>query len=314
MSKVIKEILTLQVEVKKARLDKVLAEMLSDYSRSQIQHWIHAGLVQVNGVVCVLNKYQVTAGDQIIIAIPQPEYTDVQPENIPLHVLYEDTDLAIINKVSGMVVHPAPGHSSGTLVNALLYHLDDLSGINGEIRPGIVHRLDKKTSGALVIAKNDRAHRDLSNQLKERSMKREYLALIHGEFSNASGTINAPIKRDSHNRQKYTVASGGKEAITHFEVVEHLGDYTLVRAQLETGRTHQIRVHFRYIHHPVVGDELYGPSNKKKGFGQYLHAHRLGFIHPSTREYMEFIAPLPQPFEQLLTTLRKDFKNTNTDQ
>lgn len=297
------DILTVQIE-KKGRLDKVLADELADISRSQIQLLISQGRVEVNGEICELNKYKVTPGDTVCIELLEPEVVSMTPEDIPLDIIYEDSDLAVVNKPSGMVVHPAPGHASGTLVNALLYHLDDLSGINGELRPGIVHRLDKDTSGGLVIAKNDRAHQFLSEQLKDRSMKRVYMALVHGAFPNESGTIDAPLGRDAHDRKKYTVDKDGKEAITHFRVIENIGEYALVLAQLETGRTHQIRVHFKYIGHPVVGDEVYGPSNTLKGFGQYLHAYQLGFIHPTTKEYMEFTADLPAEFQKKIDELR----------
>lgn len=293
----------LTIKKETGRLDKVLAHLLTDYSRSQIQQWIEEGLVQVNEQIVKKNKRRIEAGDQIVIDIPAPEEVSLVAEDISLDILYEDQDLAVINKPSGLVVHPAPGHPSGTLVNALMYHIKDLSGINGELRPGIVHRLDKDTSGALVVAKNDTAHRFLSAQLKDRSMKREYVALVHHAFPHDSGTIDAPISRDQQDRKKYTVDSQGKEAVTHFKVVENIGDFSLVRAKLETGRTHQIRVHFQSIKHPVYGDAMYGPKNSVADSGQYLHAYRLGFIHPQTKEYLEFEAPLPSYFQEKINQL-----------
>lgn len=290
-------------EQKSIRIDKYLTKQLEDFSRSKVQQLISEGLVFVNDERIKAN-YKVENGDVITVTIPEPEEIDIKSENIPLEILYEDEDIVVINKPQGMVVHPGAGNPDGTLVNALLYHIDDLSGINGEIRPGIVHRLDKDTSGVLVVAKNDTAHVHLSEQLQNRTVKRTYWAIVHGQIPHEHGTIDAPIGRDPHDRQKFTVIKDGKEAITHFKVLEHFNHYTWVEVSLETGRTHQIRVHFNYINHPVAGDTTYGPRKTLKGKGQFLHARALEFIHPRTKETMYFEAELPEIFEKNLEILR----------
>ena len=264
---------------------------------------ISEGLVLVNEEVVKAN-YKVEAGDAVTVTIPEPEEIDMKSENIPLNIVYEDEDIVVVNKSQGMVVHAGAGNPDGSLVNALLYHIDDLSGINGEIRPGIVHRLDKDTSGILVVAKNDTAHVHLSEQLQERTVKRTYWAIVHNQIPHEHGTIDAPIGRDPHDRQKFTVIKDGKEAITHFKVLEHFNKFTFVEVSLETGRTHQIRVHFNYIQHPVAGDETYGPRKTLKGNGQFLHARALEFIHPTKNEVMRFEAEVPEIFEKNLKNLR----------
>ncbi|HLR92366.1 MAG TPA: RluA family pseudouridine synthase [Atopostipes sp.] len=301
----IEETIFLKVTKEEGRIDKYLASELDDMSRSKIQLLIEEENILVNDEPTKAN-YKVQPNDKIGIFIPEAELIDVQPENIPLDILYEDSDLAIINKPQGMVVHPGAGHNDGTLVHALLYHIDDLSGINGKIRPGIVHRLDKDTSGILVIAKNDEAHVHLSKQLQDRSMKRKYWTLVHGVLSHNHGTIDAPIGRDPKNRQEFTVITGGKEAVSHFRVLERFKDYSLLEVSLETGRTHQIRVHLKYINHPVAGDETYGPKKTLAGKGQFLHAHTLEFIHPQTNQPMKFEAPVPEVFEDTLEQLRRE--------
>ncbi|WP_321384623.1 RluA family pseudouridine synthase [uncultured Enterococcus sp.] len=292
------------VKEEKGRIDKVLSEQLS-YSRSQIQLWLKEQLVTVNGEI-VRSNYKVKAEDQVEIKIPEPEELVIEAENIPLTIVYEDQDVAVIDKPQGMVVHPAAGHANGTLVNALMYHIKDLSSINGVIRPGIVHRIDKDTSGLLMVAKNDKAHESLAEQLKEKTSVRKYLALVHSEIGHEKGEINAPIGRSKVDRKMQAVIENGKDAVTHFEVIERFKDYTLIELQLETGRTHQIRVHMKYIGHPVAGDPLYGPKKTLKGNGQFLHAKTLGFTHPSTGEYMEFESPLPEIFEKTLDQLRNN--------
>lgn len=289
----------------KDRIDKyVKAQMGEDTSRSQIQLWIEDGDLTVNGSPVKAN-YKIAAGDLVVLRIPEAEATEIVPEDIPLEVYYEDSDVIVVNKKRGMVVHPAPGHASGTLVNALMYHCKDLSGINGELRPGIVHRIDKDTSGLLMAAKNDKAHASLAAQLKEHSVTRKYFALVHGNLAHDQGTVDAPIGRDPHDRKMYTVIErNSKPAVTHFQVTERFGDYTLLELKLETGRTHQIRVHMKFIGHPLVGDPLYGRSKGIKMDGQALHAAVLGFVHPSSGEYLEFQAPLPQDMEDLLHSLR----------
>lgn len=288
---------------KNIRIDKFLTTQLEDFSRSKVQQLISEGLVLVNEEEIKAN-YKIENGDTITVTIPEPEEIDIKSEDIPLEIIFEDEDIVIINKTQGMVVHPGAGNPDGTLVNALLYHIDDLSGINGEIRPGIVHRLDKDTSGILVVAKNDTAHVHLSEQLQNRTVKRTYWAIVHDQIPHEHGTVDAPIGRDPNDRQKFTVIKDGKEAITHFKVLEHFEKYTFVEISLETGRTHQIRVHFNYIKHPVAGDEIYGPRKTLKGKGQFLHARALEFTHPRTNEVMRFEADLPEIFEKNLATLR----------
>lgn len=289
----------------KNRIDKFVKDQLGDeYSRSMIQLWIEDGHILVNGESVKAN-YKLSTGDQVTLTIPEAESVEITPEDIPLDVYYEDADVIVVNKPRGMVVHPAPGHGSGTLVNALMFHCKDLSGINGELRPGIVHRIDKDTSGLLMAAKNDKAHASLAAQLKEHSVTRKYYALVHGNLSHDQGTIDAPIGRDPHDRKMYTVIEkNSKHAVTHFHVVERFGDYTLVELKLETGRTHQIRVHMKFIGHPLVGDPMYGRSKGIKMDGQALHAAVLGFVHPSSGKYIEFRAPMPEDMEMLLQSLR----------
>lgn len=305
---IIEERIELTVAVNSGRIDKYLADELDNMSRSKIQGLIEEGFIKVNDQE-IKSNYKVQADDQITISIPEAEAIDIIPEDIPLDIIYQDQDLIVLNKEQGMVVHPAPGHKSGTLVNALLYQIDDLSGINGEIRPGIVHRLDKDTSGIMVVAKNDEAHVALSEQLADRSMERTYWALVHGIMPHNQGTIDAPIGRDPRNRQRNAVVTEGKEAVSHFKLLERFEEYSLLEVQLESGRTHQIRVHLNYIDFPVAGDELYGPRKTLEGKGQFLHARRIGFIHPRTGEKMVFEAELPRIFEEELEFLREHREN-----
>lgn len=292
------------IEQETGRIDKVLTGLFPDYSRSQIQIWLKEGVVAVNGQPVKAN-YKVKAKDELFVAIPEPETLDVIAEDIPLTIVYEDEDVAVINKPQGMVVHPSAGHSHGTLVNALMYHVKDLSSINGVIRPGIVHRIDKDTSGLLMVAKNDQAHESLAKQLKDKTSLRKYVALVHGEISHDKGTINAPIGRSKVNRKMQSVREDGKSAVTHFTVLERFEGFTLVELKLETGRTHQIRVHMQYIGFPLAGDPVYGPKKTLPGNGQFLHAQMLGFTHPVTGQEMVFEAPLPEVFEKTLEKLRK---------
>lgn len=289
----------------KERIDKYAKTQLGEeFSRSQIQLWIEAGNLVVNGAPVKAN-YKLAEGDRIVLVIPGAEPTEIVPEDIPLEIYYEDSDVIVVNKPRGMVVHPAPGHTSGTLVNALMFHCKDLSGINGELRPGIVHRIDKDTSGLIMAAKNDKAHASLAAQLKAHTVTRKYYALVHGNVSHDQGTVDAPIGRDPHDRKMYTVIErNSKHAVTHFQVVERFGDYTLLELKLETGRTHQIRVHMKFIGHPLVGDPLYGRSKGIKMDGQALHAAVLGFDHPEDGRYLEFSAPIPADMENVLQSLR----------
>jgi len=286
------------------RIDKALTEYLPDYTRSQIQLWLKEGVVFLNGQPLKAN-YKVKAGDEIVIKIPEPETLDLVPENLALEIVYEDEDVAVVNKPQGMVVHPSAGHSHGTLVNGLLFQLNNLSTINDVVRPGIVHRIDKDTSGLLMVAKNNAAHESLAAQLKDKTSLRKYIALVHGDIAHEKGTIEAPIGRSKVNRKMQAVREDGKPAITHFTVLERFGDFTLVELQLETGRTHQIRVHMQYIGFPLAGDPTYCPKKTLKGNGQFLHAKLLGFTHPRTHEKMVFEAPLPAVFEKTLANLRK---------
>ncbi|TJY43353.1 RluA family pseudouridine synthase [Cohnella pontilimi] len=290
------------------RADKHVTDALAELSvsRSQVQEWIRTGAVTVNGQAVKANA-KVQEGDSIVVEIPEPEPLEAIPENIPLDIVYEDQDVIVINKPRGMVVHPAVGHSSGTVVNALLYHCKDLSGINGVKRPGIVHRIDKDTSGLLMAAKNDLAHISLAEQLKAHTVNRRYSALVYGVLPHDRGTIDAPLGRDPHDRKLFTVTDkGGKRAVTHFAVTERFDDYTLVELKLETGRTHQIRVHMKYIGHPLVGDPVYGGrAGRTLGMsGQALHAGVLGFVHPRTGKEMEFEVPIPADMEHALNILR----------
>jgi 23S rRNA pseudouridine1911/1915/1917 synthase len=287
------------------RIDKVISNLNSDWSRTQAQQWIKSGHVLVNDQHIKTN-YKCSLNDLIEITIPEPEILDVLPQEMDLDIYYEDSDVIVVNKPKGMVVHPAAGHVTGTLVNGLMAHCKDLSGINGVLRPGIVHRIDKDTSGLLMVAKNDKAHEHLVNQLVEKTVTRKYKALVHGNIGHDYGTIDAPIGRDSKDRQSMTVVENGKHAVTHFHVLERFNEYTFVECRLETGRTHQIRVHMKYIGFPLVGDPKYGPRKTLEIDGQALHAAILGFIHPSTEEYLEFEAPLPADYEQLLVKIRNN--------
>lgn len=289
------------------RVDKFVAEASDeDVSRSLVQQWIKDGHLKVNGAPVKAN-YKLSAGDQLELITPEPEELNLTAENIPLEVVYEDGDMIVINKPRGLVVHPAPGHYSGTLVNALLYHCQDLSGINGVMRPGIVHRIDKDTSGLLMAAKNDTAHQSLAAQLKEHTVVRKYLAVVHGNVTHEQGTVDAPIGRDPFDRKLYTVTErNSKKAVTHFAVLERYGDHTLLELRLETGRTHQIRVHMKFIGHPLVGDPAYGPSRGKGATmdGQALHAAILGFTHPRTGEHLQFEAEIPADMQHLIHILK----------
>ncbi len=291
------------------RIDKYLAEVMTDYSRSFLQKQLKDKNVTVNGCP-VKASYKVSEDDEIAVAIPASQEPDILPQDIPLDILYEDEQLLVVNKPKGMVVHPSAGHYSDTLVNALMFHCrGQLSGINGVLRPGIVHRIDMDTTGALVVCKTDLAHQSLAAQLKEHSITRRYRAIVHGNLKDSQGTVEGPIGRHPVERKKMAVnVAKGKEAITHYRVLEQLKGYTYVECQLETGRTHQIRVHMSSIGHPLLGDLVYGP--KKCPFpslkGQTLHAMVLGFLHPVTGEYMEFQAPLPEYFETLLKKLAKN--------
>jgi 23S rRNA pseudouridine1911/1915/1917 synthase len=290
------------------RLDVFISNKFENKSRSHVQGIIDGGAAFVNGKIRKSN-YKLKVGEIIVLSIPEAVELNVAAENIPLDVIYEDSDVIVINKPQDMVVHPAPGNYSGTLVNALLYHCRDLSGINGILRPGIVHRIDKDTSGALVVAKNDIAHNSLAAQLKDHSMTRSYLALVEGIIKQDEGTVNEPIGRHPKDRIKMAVVESGKKAITHYKVIERFESYTLVECNLETGRTHQIRVHMAKIGHPLVGDIVYGFKKQRFNIkGQVLHAKMLGFIHPSTNEYMEFVSPLPDYFEKIIIKLRNELK------
>lgn len=284
------------------RLDKVVSEIDTTISRSRAKKLIEDGHIKVNGQL-KKPKYHAEVDDQIDIEDIEPTPISLEPENIPLDIIYEDDDVIVVNKPQGMVVHPSAGHSNHTLVNALLFH-SPLSTINGEFRPGIVHRIDKDTSGLLMVAKNDAAHQALSEQLKKQKNLRKYIALVHGRINENSGVVNAPIGRSVKDRKKQAVVADGRPAITHFKVLERFQDYTLISCQLETGRTHQIRVHMKYIGHPIAGDPLYGPRKTLKGNGQFLHAQELGFEHPVTHKLMVFSAPIPPIFEKTLAHLR----------
>ncbi|NEO97377.1 MAG: RluA family pseudouridine synthase [Symploca sp. SIO2E9] len=291
------------------RLDRYLSEQLPDISRSRLQKLIEQGKVEINGKVCTSKKAMVQFGDRIFLTIPDVQPVDLQPEAIGLDILYEDDSLIVVNKPAGLVVHPAPGHPSGTLVNALLAHCQNLAGIGGFERPGIVHRLDKDTTGAIAIAKTDQAHQSLQAQIQTKTAQREYLGVVYGAPKNDQGIVNQPIGRHPLDRKKMAVVpvpKGGRSAVTHWQVRERLGNYTLIHFQLETGRTHQIRVHSAYMGHPIVGDPVYssGRSLGVKLTGQALHAWRLRLQHPVSGEWLEFIAPLPPVLTTLLSVLR----------
>ena len=289
------------------RLDVVIPGHIIDISRNYIQKLIEEGNIQVNDKVVKIKKYQVVLGDIIIIDIPESKPLEVIGSDIPINIVYEDEDLIIVDKPKGMVVHPSTGNYTGTLVNAILFHCHDLSGINGVERPGIVHRIDKETSGLLMIAKNDNAHRSLAKQLKEHTINREYRAIVFGNIKEDSGTLSYPIGRDPNNRLKMKVIKeNSKDATTHYEVIERFGNYTYIKFKLETGRTHQIRVHMSHINHAIIGDKVYGPEKNIFGLkSQLLHAKKLGFIHPTKNEYMEFESELPNEFQEILDSLMK---------
>jgi 23S rRNA pseudouridine1911/1915/1917 synthase len=290
------------------RIDKYLAEIFVDKSRSFIQGLIEKDDIKVNNKTPKSN-YKLRALDEIEVTFSEPEVLRVEAEEIPINILYEDKDVVVVNKPQGMVVHPAPGNYNGTLVNALLYHSKDISSINGIKRPGIVHRIDKDTSGVLVVAKNDEAHNKLSDQLKDHSMKREYYALVEGRLKNDKGIIDKPLARNKRDRLKIGIVEGGKRAVTHYEVLERFNGYTLIKCILETGRTHQIRVHMASIGFPLVGDPLYGFKKQRfKLKGQVLHAKTLGFVHPSKNEYMEFTTELPEYFQEIIEKLRNEVR------
>ena len=298
-------IINIKSEINGVRIDKFISDNLEDQSRSYIQKLIDDGLVTLNDKP-VKAKYKVKTGDEFKVVIPEAEELDIIAEDIPLDILYEDDDILVVNKPKGMVVHPAPGHYTGTLVNAIMYHCkDNLSGINGVLRPGIVHRIDMNTTGSLLVCKSDKAHQIMADKFKVHDLKRKYHTIVHGNIKEDEGTINAPIGRHPVDRKKMsTKCKNGRNAITHFKVLKRFGNYTYVECQLETGRTHQIRVHMASIGHPVLGDDVYGPSKCPfKLEGQTLHAKILGIEHPITGEYMEFDAPLPEYFENLLKKL-----------
>ncbi len=297
--------LTVTEEIRGERIDTAVSDSFPDLTRSAVQKLIADENILVNGSPIAKN-YKVRAGDVIEIVIPEPTILSAEPQDIPIDVLFEDGDLLVVNKPKGMVVHPAPGNPDGTLVNALMHHcVGSLSGINGVIRPGIVHRIDKDTSGLLIVAKNDFAHLNLAQQIKEHSFTREYRAVVHGNLKEDTGTISAPIGRNPKDRKKMAVTDkNSREATTHYEVIERFPGYTYVKCRLETGRTHQIRVHMAYIGHPVAGDLVYGPKNTPTELkGQCLHAGLIGFIHPRSGEYIELEAPLPEYFEKFLRKL-----------
>ncbi len=285
------------------RVDKFIAVNM-DKSRSEVQKYFEESEVLVNGKVAK-SSLNINSGDTVEFEVPDAVEAKIEKQNIELDVVYEDSDVIVVNKPTGMVVHPANGHYNDTLVNALMYHCTDLSSINGEIRPGIVHRIDKDTSGLLVACKNDFAHNSIAEQLKAKTSTRKYIAIVYGNFDHNFGKIEAPIARDPQNRLKMAVVKGGKESVTTFKVLERFGEYTLLELKLETGRTHQIRVHMAYIGHPVLGDPLYGPKKVIGEYGQYLHAKTLGFKHPRTNEYMEFTSELPDFFLEMIEELKK---------
>jgi 23S rRNA pseudouridine1911/1915/1917 synthase len=288
------------------RIDIYISNHRENLSRNSVQKLITGGNITVNNKL-VKSNYKLKKNDEIILVIPEPEILDVVAEDMDLKIVYEDEDVAVVNKSQGIVVHPAPGHSSGTLVNGLMHHLKTLSSINGVLRPGIVHRLDKNTSGLMIVAKNDKSHNYLAECLKDHSIYRIYYALVEGNVKDDEGEINAPLGRSEKDRKKRAVTSkNSKEAVTHFWVIKRYQNYTLVKLKLETGRTHQIRVHMKYIGHPVVGDDVYGSKTNKFGLeGQLLHSKTLGFVHPSTKEYLEFDSELPIYFNKVLSVIKE---------
>lgn len=291
------------------RVDQFVAARCIELSRSYIQKLLKENRISINGNFGIKAKVPVSYGDEVCICLPEPESLDIEPQDIPLDILYEDEDILVVNKPKDMVVHPAPGHYTDTLVNAILFHCGDrLSGINGILRPGIVHRIDKDTTGTLIVCKNDHAHQCISDQLREHSITRTYCAIVYNNFSEETGTIDLPIGRHPVDRKKRTVTEkNSKRAVTHYKVIDHLNrKFNYVECHLETGRTHQIRVHMAHIGHPLLGDSVYGPQNNrfKNLQGQVLHAKTIGFVHPTSDEYMEFAAPLPEYFETLLKNLK----------
>ena len=293
-------------ENKNQRLDAFLASSLDGLTRSQATRLIESGEVAVNGRA-VSKSYKLAGGEDIAVTLPEPEPVEAVPQDIPLDVVYEDADVIVVNKPSGMVVHPAPGHPDGTLVNALLYHCaGTLSGVGGALRPGIVHRIDRDTSGLIIAAKNDAAHQYLSAQLADHTLARTYECIVVGALREDRGTVNAPIARHPTDRKRMAVVAGGREAVTHWEVIARYPGYTHVRCRLETGRTHQIRVHMAYIGHPILGDTVYGAKKEVPGLtGQCLHAVGLRFLHPRTHEVVELSCPLPEEFTRMLQKIRK---------
>lgn len=293
--------ISLICETEEMRLDQFVSSELEDLSRNYIQKLIGEGHVSVNGTVNTVKKFLVKIDDEVEVQIPDPQVLEITAENIPLEIIYEDDDVIIVNKPQGMVVHPAPGNYTGTLVNALMYISERLSTINGVIRPGIVHRIDKDTSGLLMVAKNDKSHEWLAHQLKEKTTIREYIAIVNGTISKESATVDAPLGRHPQDRKKMAIISTGRNAVTHFEVIERYKYHTFVRLRLETGRTHQIRVHMASIGHPILGDPIYGQKNERvKHDGQALHAKKIGFVHPTTMELMTFDSDIPFYFQELL--------------
>ncbi|WP_300560409.1 RluA family pseudouridine synthase [Companilactobacillus sp.] len=303
MKKIANNLITLKFEDEgKIRLDKFVDQEMDELSRSQITKFIKDGEISVNDNVVTKAGYKLSSGDVVTFTIPEEKPIEAVPEDIPIDIVYEDQDVLVVNKPQGMVVHPAAGHPDGTLVNAILYH----SQINDDdmIRPGIVHRIDKDTSGLLMIAKNNLAKQSLMKQLKDKTNLREYVAIVHGNFKEKRGVINAPLGRAKNDRKKQAIVDDGRHAVTHFEVIEQFESYSLVKLKLETGRTHQIRVHMQYIGHPVAGDPLYGPKHTLPGHGQFLHAETLGFDHPRTHEWMQFSVEPPKIFQDTVKNLR----------
>ena len=300
------QILTVEEDYASQRIDKYLSEKMENISRSAAQKLIDDGNVKVNFII-VTKNYKVKSGDKVVVTVPEPKTLEAKPEDIPLDIRYEDSDLLVVNKPKGMVVHPAAGNFDGTLVNALLYHCKgSLSGIGGVVRPGIVHRIDKDTSGLLIVAKNDMAHVSLAEQIKAHSFTRQYQSVVYGKFKTSEGTVDAPIGRHHIDRKKMTVTTkNSKNAVTHYKVIEEFKDFTHLSLKLETGRTHQIRVHMSYIGHPVAGDGVYGPKKVIEYLGgQCLHAGLIGFKHPRTREYIEIESELPSYFTDFLRRIK----------
>lgn len=296
---------TIDEKIQGCRLDKFVSTTM-ELSRKRVKDLLDQNQIQVNGKV-EKASYSLQIQDQVSITLPPLQEVTIEPEAMNLDILYEDSDLLVINKPKGLVVHPAPGHTSNTLVNGLLYHCKDLSGINGEMRPGIVHRIDKDTSGLLIVCKNDKAHQAISQQLSDKTCHRDYLAIVHHPFSHSHGTINAPIGRDEKDRQKMAVtAKNSKDAVTHFTVLKNFKDFAYIRCSLETGRTHQIRVHMQYIGHPIAGDPKYSYKKTLDANGQLLHACHIEFIHPTTKEKMAFDAPLDPIFKEILGRLERE--------